>query len=136
MFEGNIIFLMNQWSFVCTQLNGFKYCYLVLIVKFNIHHLSYGFKSSKLVNCSIWHIDGTLIGATIPGQSGLGSNGYEGALHIPQNSRTGASSSYSLVSYTGHSSGGGLTPLQRCSRCILQPCCLFSICTCIKDIQK
>ena len=26
-----------------------------------------------------------------------------------------------FVSYPGHSLGGGLTPLQRCSQCILQP---------------
>ena len=31
--------------------------------------------------CSIWTIDRTLSGATIPGQSELGSNGNEGVLH-------------------------------------------------------
>ena len=35
----------------------------------------------------------TLIGTTAPGQSGSGSKGNEGILHIPQNSRTGASPS-------------------------------------------
>ena len=43
-------------------------------------------------------------------------------LRIPQSSSTaGTSPSDCLVSYPGHSLGGGLTPLQRCSRCILQP---------------
>ena len=38
-------------------------------------------------------------GATIPGQSGPGSNGNEGVFRIPQNSRiTGASLSDCLVS--------------------------------------
>ena len=34
---------------------------------------------------------GPLTGATTPGQSGPGSNGNEGVLHIPQGSRTGTS---------------------------------------------
>ena len=72
-------------------------------------------------NSSIWPIDKTLSGATTPGQSGPGSDGNEGALHIPQSSSiTGASSSDCLVSYTGHSFRGP-TSLQRCSQCILQP---------------
>ena len=45
----------SQGSFVCSQLNGFKY--------------------SKLLNCSIWPIDGTLTSNTIMSQSGTGSNG-------------------------------------------------------------
>ena len=37
-------------------------------------------------------LDGTLCtGATTPAQSGPGSNGNEGVLHIPQGSRTGTS---------------------------------------------
>ncbi len=48
-------------------------------------------------------IDRALSGATIPGQSGSGSNSNEGVLCIPQNpSITGASPSDSLVSYLGH----------------------------------
>ena len=31
-------FKMSQSSFVCTQFNGFKYCYIILIVLFNINH--------------------------------------------------------------------------------------------------
>ena len=71
---------------------------------------------------SIQPIDRTLSGATTPGQSGPGSNGNEGVLHIPQSSSiAGTSPSDCLVSYPGHSLGGILTPLQRSSRCILQP---------------
>ena len=54
-----------------------------------------------------------LPGVTIPGQSGPGSNGNEGVLHIPQSSSiTGTSLSDCLVSYTGQSLGRALTPLQ------------------------
>ena len=50
---------------------------------------------------------GPLSGATIPGQSGPGSNGNEGVLRIPQSpSITGTSPSDCLVSYLGHSLGG------------------------------
>ena len=66
---------------------------------------------------------GPLSGATTPDLSGPGSDGNEGVLRIPQSSSTaGTSPSDCLVSYPGHSlGGGGLTPLQRSSRCILQP---------------
>ena len=48
-----------------------------------------------------------------PGQSGPGSEGNEGVRHIPKSSSiTGTSPSDSLVSYLGHSMGGGL-PLYR-----------------------
>ena len=53
----------------------------------------------------------SLSGATTPGLSGPGSDGNEGVLRIP-------SPSDCLVSYLGHSLGGGLTPLKRSS---LQP---------------
>ena len=48
------------------------------------------------------------------GPSGPGSDGSEGVLRIPQSSSTaGISLSDCLVSYPGHSlGGGGLTPLQ------------------------
>ena len=66
---------------------------------------------------------GPISGATTPGQSGPGSNGNKGVLHILQSSSIiGTSPSDCLVSYRGHSlRGGGLTPLQRSSQCILQP---------------
>ena len=35
-------------------------------------------------NSSIWYIDRILSGATTPGQSGPGSDGNEGVLHIPK----------------------------------------------------
>ena len=57
-------------------------------------------------NSSIWPIDRTLSGATTSSQSGPGSNSNEGVIHISQSSKTGASPSNSLVSYTGHSFGG------------------------------
>ena len=65
---------------------------------------------------------GPLSGASTLGQSGPGSNGNEGVLRIPQSSSiAGTSPSDYLVSSPGHSLGGGLTALQRCSQCILQP---------------
>ena len=49
----------------------------------------------------------TLSGATTPGQSGPGGDGYEGILCIPQSSNiTGTSPSDCLVSYPGYSLGG------------------------------
>ena len=71
---------------------------------------------------SIWPKDRTLSGATTPGQSGRGNDGNEGVLRIPQSSNiTGISPSDCLVSYIRTLVGvGGLTPLQRSSRRILQ----------------
>ena len=75
---------------------------------------------SKPRYSSIWPIDRTLSGAISQGQSGPGSNGNEGVLHILQSSNiTRASPSDCFGSYTGHSLGG-LTPLQISSRYILQ----------------
>ena len=55
-------------------------------------------------NSYIWQIDRTLSDATTPGQSGPESNVNEGVLRISQSSSiTGASPSYSLVSYPEHS---------------------------------
>ena len=52
------------------------------------------------------------MGPNMYDQSGLGSNGAEGVIYIPQSSIiTGASPSDGLVSHPGHSWGGGLTPL-------------------------
>ena len=52
-------------------------------------------------------MDRTLSGATTPVQSGLGNDGNEGVLHIPQSSSiTGASPSDCLVSFARHSLGG------------------------------
>ena len=79
---------------------------------------------------------------TTPGHSGPGNNDNERLLHIPQSNRTEASPSDCLMSYPGHSfvesypsaemqsvystapvewaTRGRLSPLQRCSRCIVQ----------------
>ena len=55
-------------------------------------------------NSSIWLIDRTLSGTITPDQSGSGSNGNEGVLHIPQSSSiTGAKPSDYFVSYPGYS---------------------------------
>ena len=55
-------------------------------------------------------------------QSGPGSNGNEGVLHIPQSSCiTGASLLDCLVSYPEYLLEWGLTSQQRWSQCILQP---------------
>ena len=76
----------------------------------------------QIIQFSISTQIGPLSGATTLGQSRPGSNGNEGVLCIPQSSSiAGTSPSDCLVSYPGHSWGGGLTPLQRSSRCILQP---------------
>ena len=52
----------------------------------------------------------------------LGVMAMKGFLNILQSAKIGASPSDCIVSYPGHALwGGGLTSLQRCSRCILQP---------------
>ena len=58
-------------------------------------------------NSSIWPIDRTLLGATIPGQREPGSDGNERVLRILQSSSSiGASPSYCFISYPGHLLGG------------------------------
>ena len=52
-----------------------------------------GFKYSKWLYTSIWTIDGTQTGTTTLGQSGSGSNGNEGVIHILQSSKMRASTS-------------------------------------------
>ena len=61
-------------------------------------------------NSFIWPIDRTLSGATSLSLSRSGSNGNKGVLHIPQSSRITGASSLDLVSYPGHSLGGGSYP--------------------------
>ena len=56
--------------------------------------------SMENVLCKL--INNALSDAAKRGQSGPGSNDDESALHIPQNSRTGAPQSDCVVSYTGH----------------------------------
>ena len=79
------------------------------------------FNISTQITC-IWPIVRTLSGVTTPSQSGPGSDGNKGVLHIPQSSFiNGASSSDCLVTYNQDTHWGSLPPLQRCSWCILQP---------------
>ena len=49
--------------------------------------------SSEWLNSSIWSIDGTLTGTTVPDQSGPRSNSNEGVLHILKSFRIEASQS-------------------------------------------
>ena len=61
---------------------------------------------SGAITVFVWPIDRTLSGAITSGQSETGSDGNEGMLSIPQNSRvTGTSPSDYLVSYLGNSLG-------------------------------
>ena len=63
---------------------------------------------------SIWSLDRTLLGDITPGQSGPRSNGNEEVLSILQSSSiTGSLPSDCLVSYPGHSLGGGFLHLCR-----------------------
>ena len=115
---------IQHYSFVYTQLNGFKYCYVSVTIQLNNSHFLYTVKwsNSSISNNSISHshlfahslnvkqfyltIVRTLSHATTPGQSGYGRNGNEGVLYILQSFRIiGASSSDYLVSDPGHSEG-------------------------------
>ena len=54
------------------------------------------------------------------GQSGPGSKGNEGVLCIPQSSRITRTSPSDFLCHIPDTCWGGVTPLQRSSRCILQ----------------
>ena len=70
---------------------------------------------------SIWLVDRTLTGATIPGQSKCWSDGNEEVIRIPQSSSiTEALPSYCLVLYPGHSLGESYPSADVCSQCILR----------------
>ena len=84
-------------SFICSELNAFRYCYISRRIQFNICHLL-----GKWLNNSIQLIDVTLTSTTTPGQSGPGSNNDEAVLYIPHSSRTEATASDGFVSYPGH----------------------------------
>ena len=71
--------LKQIWALFCTQLNDFK------VLLYNSHNLT-----SVIclhTNCSIWLFDRILSGATTLGQSGLGSNGNVGVVHIAEISK-------------------------------------------------
>ena len=110
------------WHINLCRLFNTKSLFMIIILFQTIQ-----FSINTLFKCknqySEGSIEGTLSGATTPGQSGPRSNDNEGVLHIPQSSSlSGTSLSECLVSYPGHSSGwsypsvevqprGGLTPL-------------------------
>ena len=59
--------------------------------------------TAQMLNSFICLIDRSLPGIALPSQSGPGSNGNEGKLHICQIYKTGASPSDYLMSFLGHS---------------------------------
>ena len=61
-------------------------------------------------------MDRTPTSTTTPSLSGPGSNGNAGVFHIALELEP-----HVPCTYPRHSLRWGLTPLQRCSRCILQP---------------
>ena len=66
---------MSQSWFVSSKLNGYKYCYLALIVRFST------MISRKLFNTSIWPIDENFIDSDTTSQL-PGSNSNEEVFHI------------------------------------------------------
>ena len=102
----NVVSALN-WSGV--------YIYIYIYIYNSLNTLSSG-KSCLVapgVAVAPWATETVLSGATSSGQSGIGSDGNEEALHIPQNSSiTGASPSDCLVLYPEH---------LLVSWCILQP---------------
>ena len=78
---------------------------------------------------SIWGIDRTLSGATTLGQSGPGSDGNEGVLHIPQTfSITVILPLDCSVSYPGHSLVGVLPLYRKAVGVFYSPCQLGKKC--------
>ena len=78
------------------QLNGSKYCYQILIIRFKqlfVCILLNSFKYSQWLNSCIRPIDETLTGSTISGQSGPQSNDNKAVLNILQ-----TASNYSVSS--------------------------------------
>ena len=82
-------------------------------------------------NNSIWTIDRTLSGAITPGQSGPGSNGSKEATHSTKLQRCSFIIRVLNVIYRTLVVGWVLTPLQICSRCILQTQLTGLICLCV-----
>ena len=96
--HANISTSYFKWSL----LKCFFHIYISLLVR------------SEYGDCNPCRRVRALSGATTPGQSGPGSNGNEGVLHIPQDpSITWTSPSDCLVSYQDTRGGGGLLSLCR-----------------------
>ena len=85
--------ITNTNSFICSQLNSFKKCYLTLFILF--------VQYSKWLKSCVWPIVGNVTGTTTPGESEPVSNGNERVLHIPQSSHNRSSPSDGLVWYLG-----------------------------------
>ena len=126
--------------FVCTRWSGSKYCYLTLIIQFNISHLfihsndqtvlfltiqfniSYSFKLSLNVKLSYLTHRWDPIRCNHSGPESTREQWKWRVLHIPQNfSFTGASRSDCFVSYPRRLLGGGFTRQQWNSGYILSP---------------
>ena len=74
-----------------------------------------------MTNSSIWPLDNTLSDTTTPGRSGPGSNGNEEYSTLSK-ALALLELHYQIVSCHLQDICWGIpTPLQRCSRCILQP---------------
>ena len=105
---------IKHQSFVYTQLND--QTVLFLTIQVSISHL---FTLSLNVK-QFYLTDRTLLGVTTTGQSGPGSNSNKKLLlHIPKAPVLLEPLSDYLVLYPGNLLEGGLTPLERCSWCIL-----------------
>ena len=97
----NSKFSIQHYSFVCTQLNCSKYCYVSTTLEMNISHLLHIVKWS---NSHLLALNLTLLGATTPGKSGPGSEDNKGVFPISQSSSiTGASPWDCIVCYPGPS---------------------------------
>ena len=102
----SITFLNNPGLF-CSQLNSFKYCYITV----TIQHQSFA------CICHLFY----LTHRSDPIRVDLGAMAMKGTLHSPK--LQGWSLAISLFNAISRTliAGGGLTPLPRCSQCILQP---------------
>ena len=85
----------NTKSFICSQLNGFKYHYVILTIR----HESF--------------VYGTLAGSINLDQYGHGRSSNQEELHFSQSSTTGASPSDCFVSYRTFIEG--VLPFYRCA---------------------
>ena len=105
-------------QFNCKRKLLFQAIQFIQTVLIQLNHFS---KSTDFVytKINVKPIDRALSGATIPGQSGPGSNGNEGVPpYSPKLSITGTSPTDCLVSYTGHSLVGGVLPFCRGAVCV------------------
>ena len=114
------ICILNIWfvNTFCRYIQLNDQTVLFQTIQFIISHL---FAHSLNVKVFFRPIDRTLSSATTPGQSGPHSNGNEGESCIPQSNgitRVSPSVLFSVISRT--IVGWGLTPQQKCGRCILR----------------